>query len=191
MAPTSLCKARKKRDAALQTRRARQGLQEKLRTNLTLGLRIENKTGHPLGPHFAWAFLDPEWIKDLMGMHALFLEASLNSDHVQELVFRDYLIHYATGDLGKSEQACQINDELDEVGFSTTPISWDREDDVPNYRNSPEDSFIILNQEGVHWRIPLDLHVGTGDQKTGITSFYLNTHTVPIEWFEHTLKSLE
>jgi len=126
-----------------------------------------------------------------MGMHALFLEASLNSDHVQELVFRDYLIHYATGDLGKSEQACQINDELDELGFSTIPISWDSEGDVPSYRNSPGDSLIVVNQEGVHWRIPLDAKVGREEHSTGTASFHMNTHTVPIEWFALALKGVE
>ncbi len=95
MAPISLCEARKKRDTALEERRTREGLQEQLRTNLTLGLRIENKTGHPLGPHFAWVFLNPEWVKDLMTMHEMFVEAFVKSDHLHELVFRDYLIHYA------------------------------------------------------------------------------------------------
>lgn len=109
----------------------------------------------------------------------MFQEYSSRIEHLEEMVFRDYLIHYGMGDLEKSELASRINQDLTEEGFMPLPIEWDYKDDNPSYRITPKDSLLVINHEGVHWRIP------------STPTTYLHTHTVPSKWFELILENIK
>ena len=183
MKPISLCTARKKRDEQLAEKLLRQPREEALRKHLTLGLNFVDPPPHKLGPHFAWAFLEPQWIKDILEQISMFREFRSKVPHLEEMIFRDYLIHYALGDIEQCQETSAINHDLEEELYMLLPLEWDSEDAVPNFRFTPVRSLLVVSDLGVHWRIP--------QPPTGTPTFHLNTNSVPFEWFEEIFKTIK
>ena len=183
MGVASLDKAREVKRRKTEEVKDRRAFQEVLRTNLTLGLRFIDPPSNKLGPHFAWAFLDPQWVQDILDRASMFREYRSRIEHLDESVFRDYLIHYGMGDLEESALASQIKWQLDEEIYMPLPLEWDRDNDDPSYRTTPEDSLLVVNELGVLWRIP--------PNPPGPPSTYISTFPVPFPWFEGILRSIK
>ena len=171
--PIQLDQYRDKQSAIATKRKRHEEALERLSKTFTLGLKLESPLTGKEGPHFAWVFLEPQWISDLIERIEYFRKQANYCEFVEEVVFRDYLVHFGMGDIMQSEEAFNIKRDLQSEEFMLLPLDWDCEDDDPSYRTTPDTSLLVISEEGVKWRMNYPHH----------PMEYFQTTTVPHHWF--------